>query len=75
LAADQEVVGHDHNNDATGQRQYVNLSETSAVHEDGYHLGVEGDTSGLGLNILGFDCIAVGTVSLIKINDDDDDDD
>lgn len=38
----------------------------SAVAPDGSYIAIEPDTLGIGLNILGHDCIAVGTAMLIK---------
>ena len=51
---------------ATGQSRYDNdTNEGSAVAADGSYIAIDGDTLGLGLNVFGHDCIAVGTVIVI----------
>lgn len=42
------------------------IDEGSAVAPDGSYVGIDGEMTGLGLNIFGHDCIAVGNVFLVN---------
>lgn len=44
----------------------VGAEALSAVAPDGSYIGIEPDTLGLGMKILGHDCIAIGTAILLR---------
>ena len=76
LAAGQEVqvFCEDH---TTGGAEFNNdIDEFSAIgpNSDGelFYVGIDGETLGLGLNIFGHKCLAVGTITLMELDNDDD---
>jgi hypothetical protein len=66
LAAGQKVVLFNES-ETTGETKYTDDDgEGSAVAGNGAYVSIAGETLGLGLNVLGHDCVAIGTVTLIK---------
>ncbi len=54
---------------------FFNGNGQGSVVQDGSHyIGIDGDSTALGVNIFGFDCFTAGTAVLIKKSVDDDDD-
>jgi cysteine-rich repeat protein len=53
----------------TGTPFYDNMiDDFSAVAPGGYYVGLDGESTGLGLNLFGHDCIAVGVATMITGN-------
>ena len=48
------------NNTSSGPSYTYRIDWGSAVTPDGNYIGVDGETTGLGFNIFGHDCLAVG---------------
>ena len=55
--------------DSAGEPAYENDDgDGSIAAPNGAYMAIDGDTLGLGLNVLGHDCVAIGTLTIIKGN-------
>jgi hypothetical protein len=53
--------------ETTGEAEYTDDDgEGSAAAGNGAYLSIDGETLGLGLNVFGHDCVAIGTVTFIR---------
>ena len=62
LLAGEEVIVQDHFAPSGAGARFRNIEESSAVAPDGSHLALKGDTGAFGTNLLGHDCVAMGTI-------------
>ena len=62
FAAGQEEVVKDETVNPSGGALYDDLTETAIVTPDGSYLAIQSDSSGIGLNVFGHDCVVVGNI-------------
>jgi hypothetical protein len=66
LEAGQRVVLFSED-ETTGEAEYTDDDgEGSAAAGNGAYVSISGETLGLGLNVFGHDCVAIGTVTFIQ---------